>query len=387
MSRIADFKRMIQQAVHAPSIVFVLPGIDAGGSEHVVTMLANAFAERMCDVTLVAFTRPGAQPFYSLDARVAFKPVGLPPGGRKQSRPWNILRRMTRLRKLLKAMRPDLVISFLPRTNVVTLLARPDCPVIVSERNNAEQQRLGRTWKLLQRILYPRASALVTMTAGAMKQFDGFQPPVTRVIPNHAATCPSRASERTGSSLVAVGRLVRQKGFDLLLEAFARIAPKHKGWTLTIWGEGEERRSLENQREELGLAGRVNLPGVTSEHGSWTHDADLFVLSSRFEGWGLVVGEALAAGIPTIAFDCDFGPSEMITNNETGILVPALDVEILARELERLMGDPGLRKRLSAAGPKAMRRFEPASIINLWIELINQFVAIPNQTNECRHAA
>lgn len=371
--------------MQTPSIAFVLPGVDAGGSEHVVTMLANSFADRMCAVTLVAFSRADSKPFYSLDSRVAYRPVGLPVRGHKRSRPWDIPRRVWRLRNALRDIEPDVIISFLTRTNIVTLLTRPRCPVIISERNNAQQQPVGRTWQFLRRVLYPRASALVTMTAGAMKQFEDFRPAVTRVIPNHAAICSARASVRTNSSLVAVGRLVRQKGFDLLIEAFAKIAPAHSGWNLTIWGEGEERKALEKQRDNLGLNGRVYFPGVTSEQGSWTANADLFVLSSRFEGWGLVIGEALAAGIPTIAFDCDFGPSEMIIHNQTGLLVPPADVEALAKELDRMIRNPTLRKRLAAAGPSAMRRFDAESIADQWVDLLKQFVPLPG--SECRDAA
>jgi glycosyltransferase involved in cell wall biosynthesis len=373
--------------VQAPSIAFVLPGIDAGGSEHVVTMLANAFADRGCKVTLLAFTPAGAKPFYSLSERVSFRSLGLSSGAGRQSRPVHILRRLSRLKKALRETDPDLAISFLTRTNILTLLARPACPVIVSERNNAQQQPVGRTWRLLRRLLYPRASALVTMTDGAMKQFEGFQPRITRIIPNHAAAFPVSARERSGTSLVAVGRLVRQKGFDLLLDAFARVAPVHPEWTLTIWGEGEERRSLENQRNVLGLDARVRLPGVTAVHGSWTENADIFILSSRFEGWGLVVGEALAAGIPTIAFDCDFGPAEMISHNHTGVLVPPGNVDLLAKELDRVIMDTGLRRRLAAAGPATMRRFEPASIVELWWNLVREFVPLPERAGERRDAA
>jgi glycosyltransferase involved in cell wall biosynthesis len=379
-------KTDMQLPVQAPSIAFILPGIDAGGSEHVVTMLANAFADRMCNVTLATFAAAGAVPFYVLDRRVTFKPIGMPPAGGKRSRPLDVLRRVWRLRKAFKEIKPDLVISFLPRTNIVTLLSRPHCPIIISERNNAQEQAIGRIWQMMRRLLYPRASALVTMTAGAMKQFEEFKPPVTRVIPNHAAACRS-GRKADGTSLVAVGRLVPQKGFDLLLEAFAKVAPAHPEWTLTIWGEGEERSALEQQRDSFGLRARVRLPGVTTIQGQWTEDADVFVLSSRFEGWGLVVGEALAAGIPTVAFNCDFGPAEMITHDETGILVPSGNVDALANELDRVIRNPALRRRLATAGQESMRRFAPEVIVNLWVDLVEQFVHVPAPVNECRDAA
>ena len=278
--------------------------------------------------------------------------------------------RVRQLRAALDLVRPDLVISFLTRTNIITLLAARDLPVIVSERNNAELQPVGRLWSWLRRRLYPRAAALVTMTGGAMAQFASFAPPVQMVIPNHAEPYHGERPILGAGRLVAVGRLVDQKGFDLLLEAFAKAAANHPGWTLTIWGEGPERAALERQRDRLGLNDRVRLPGLTRSPGEWINEADLFILSSRFEGWGLVVGEAMAAGIPTISFDCDFGPSEMIEDGVTGLLVPNGDVTELARQLERLFANDEERKRLGEAGYEAMKRYSVPAVVSRWLALI-----------------
>src|SRR3546814_16985490 len=122
--------------------------------------------------------------------------------------------------------------------------------------------------------------------------------------------------------MAAVGRLVSQKGFDRLLDAFSRIATDHPDWTLVIWGEGPDRAALEEQRRRLGLDGRVEMPGVSKQPGGWIEQSDLFILSSRFEGWGLVLGEAMAAGLTVISFDCEWGPAEMIEQEKSGILVP-----------------------------------------------------------------
>jgi glycosyltransferase involved in cell wall biosynthesis len=371
---------------NAPSIVFVLPGVDCGGSEHVVGTLANTFVEQGCTISLVAFVPDSTKPFYSLDHRVQFKPIAFPPGGSGRFRFFYAMRRAHRLRKCLKQIRPDLVVSFLTRTNILTLLSRPDCPVIISERNNAGRQPLGHAWSLLRKIMYPRAAALVTMTAGAMKQLEKFAPAIRRVIPNHAATFRNPESPGHGTSLVAVGRLVPQKGFDLLLQAFATAAKQHPDWTLTIWGEGEQRTNLERQRDALGMNSVVRLPGVSKTPGSWTYNADVFVLSSRYEGWGLVVGEAMSAGIATVAFDCEFGPSEMITHNKTGVLVPPENVAALADALGRLMSDAVLRQRLATAGQRAMRRFTTERVTQLWAELLGEFVRFPPE-RECRDAA
>jgi len=353
------------------SVAFVLPGLGAGGSEHVVSMLCNELAEQGYAVTQLAFVDAGTTPYYPHHPKVEVIDLGRP--AKRLGRLGQLLSpliRVYRLRGALRRIQPDVVISFLTRTNIITLLAARGIPVIVSERNNAAFQHVPALWSWLRRRLYPRAAALVTMTRGAMTQFADFSPPVQRVIPNPAVAY-SRHRPGTGKGhLVAVGRLVPQKGFDLLLEAFAKAVADRPDWTLTIWGDGPERAALEEQRERLGLKDRVYLPGLTRAPGTWTHDADLFVLSSRFEGWGLVVGEAMAAGIPTISFDCDFGPSEMIDNGVTGVLVRNGDVAELARELARLFADDEERKRLGKAAHEAMKQFTAPAIVSRWLALI-----------------
>src|SRR4030095_11452194 len=110
------------------------------------------------------------------------------------------------------------------------------------------------------------------------------------------------------------------KGFDRLLQAFADIADAFPDWKLVIWGEGPERASLEAERERLGLRERAEMPGATARPGMWIETVDVFVLSSHFEGWGLVLLEAMAAGIPAVAFDCEWGPREIITHGVDGIV-------------------------------------------------------------------
>lgn len=369
------------------SLAFLLPGLGAGGSEHVVSLLCKAFAGQGWNVTLFAFVEPGTKPFYDPSGQIPLVPLGLPPNTRG-NRLLLLARRVKRLRSALARSRPDLLISFLTRTNLIALLADPDCPVIVSERNNAARQKVGALWGYLRRRLYPRAAALVTMTRGAMAQFSPATPAVTRVIPNHASVGRAFAPVPGSGRLVAVGRLVPQKGFDLLLSAFAQVARKHPDWTLTIWGEGPARAALESRRDRLGLHDRVRLPGVTREPGAWTAEADLFVLSSRFEGWGLVVGEAMAAGIPAISFDCDFGPGEMIEQERTGLLVPAGDVDALAVALDRAMSDNALRIRLGHAGRQAMGRFTPDSVVAQWLDLADDLLAGTSaEKDRERHAA
>ncbi len=166
--------------------------------------------------------------------------------------------------------------------------------------------------------------------------------------------------------LGAVGRLTRQKGFDLLIEAFARIATRHPEWKLVIWGEGDDRKSLEALRDALDLRDRVELPGVTQRPGLWVETADVFVLSSRYEGWGIVLLEAMAAGLPVVSFACEWGPSDMVKHGEDGILVPSNNVDALAEALSRMLGDGELRSRLAANAEASAKRYLPERILSQW---------------------
>jgi glycosyltransferase involved in cell wall biosynthesis len=210
------------------------------------------------------------------------------------------------------------------------------------------------------------------MTRGALEHF----PPAMRrrgwVIPNMADWHIMRDIHTEGPKVfTAVGRLVPQKGFDMLIDAFAAVASAHQDWILRIWGEGPERAGLERQIALRGMTGRIELPGVSNSPGSWIKSADAFVLSSRFEGWGLVLGEAMAAGLPAVSFNCHWGPAEMITHDENGLLVPSDDVPALASIMSRLMGDAELRTRLGEIAAASMRRFAPENILDRWRAVIN----------------
>jgi glycosyltransferase involved in cell wall biosynthesis len=367
--------RDVAMAVERPvRLAVVLPSLGAGGTERVVNVVANHWArQRGWLVTIVTLETPGTPPYYAFDPRVTIRRLGLPPGRRpKLSAAWQVVRRVAVLRRALREAAPDIVISFLTRTNIMAVLATRGMgmPVIVSERNNPELQAFGPVWNWLRARLYPRAFCLVTMTEGAL----GFFPPEMRergrVIPNPVDLPANWRERRGGNVLAAVGRLVPQKGFDLLLQAFAEIAPRFSGWTLVIWGEGEERARLERQRDSLGLRDRVRFPGVSERPGVWVETADAFVLSSRYEGWGIVLLEAMAAGLPVVSFDCEWGPRDMVEDGVDGLLVPREDVTALARALAAVLGDPTLRARLGTTARASAQRFTPDKVAARWDEVV-----------------
>ena len=350
-------------------ILFALPSLGAGGAERVACAISNHWIGQGRQVAFATFEEVGAPAYFSLSPEVERFQLALPaipsPKWKALKQTWS---RISALRKLIKGKKPDVVISFLTKMNVMTLIAArgTGVPVIISERNNPKKQKFDPLWENGRAFTFPRASCFVTMTMGAAEFYPEAQRPNLHIIPNPVRLPKDFSPQRGGNTLTAVGRLDPQKRFDLLLEAFAIIAERNPDWRLVIWGEGDERKKLEQHRASLGLDGRVDFPGVTSKHGQWAETADIFVLSSDFEGWPNVMAEALAAELPVVSFDCEFGPKEIIDHEQNGLLVPSGNVEELAHAMERAIQDKALRERLAANASTFKDQYSVEAIAARW---------------------
>ena len=366
----------------------VIPALVAGGAERVLTTLVHHWATRGWPVTVVTFDDGREAPFYPLHARARRVPIDVlaPSRGVVQAVGAN-LRRVRRLRAAIHRSRPDVVLSFLDSVNVLTLLATRGLgvPVVVAERSDPLHYPIGRGWDVLRRCTYPLADRVVAQSDRALANLGAAARRNGSVIPNpiavprpaahpRASSTQAGATESGGASagpagvptLLAVGRLVPEKGYDLLLDAFAKVASRVPGWRLCIRGEGPERADLEARVRRLGLEERVLLPGRTADPAADMRAAELYVMSSRVEGFPNALGEAMACGLPVVSFDCPSGPRELIRHDVDGLLVPAGDVDALADALERLMRDPALRARLAARAPEVAERFSLERVAGAW---------------------
>ena len=184
--------------------------------------------------------------------------------------------------------------------------------------------------------------------------------------PNALAELPGEPVQVRSKVVLAAGRLSRQKGFDLLIDAFAPVAEKHPDWRLRILGNGRSRAELQQQVSALGLDGVVQLRPATREIGQDMASAGMFVLSSRFEGFGRVVLEALSKALSVVSFDCPQGPGEILTDGRDGVLVPPEDVDALSAAMLALIEDGALRRRLGEAGPAKAAQYDLPSITARW---------------------
>ncbi len=360
------------------NLALVISSLSSGGAERVLTSMANYWAGVGHEVTLLTLASPSQQPFYPLDPGVKLKQLGLVT---QSSNPLAAaaanIRRVFHLRKAIKNTRPDTVISFMDTTNVLTLLAcRPlDVPVIASERIDPAQYCPGRIWAMLRCWTYSQAATIVIQTKGVKDRLPPRQQKLAQVIPN-PVQIPDAVQppivETSRPLLLAVGRLTKQKGFDILLKAFALIADKHPDWTLAVFGDGQERAALTTQRNNLGLNTRVLLPGTTPDMFAQYRAADAFVLCSRFEGFPNVLLEAMACGLPCVAFDCPSGPGEIVEHGKNGLLAEPNNVDALAKNIDTLMSNNKQRSMLGQEAKKVLDHYALPSVMARWNSLLGR---------------
>lgn len=354
-------------------ITCVISSLGNGGAERVMATLCGAFAAQGSRVTLLTLD-DGTADFHPVPSGVTRVALGVM--GESRSRLEGLtatVSRITALRRALRHSRPDVVLSFMDRTNVLVLLATrgTGLRVVAAERNNPWMLPMGAGWEQLRRVTY-RWAAAVTVQSGELRDFFGADvAPMIVVIPNSVSPAAAHPTALRETLILAAGRLEPQKGFDLLLRAFARVHRAHPGWCLRIVGEGSERARLERLRAELGLgAASVALPGRTSRMSDEYARAGVFVLSSRFEGFPNVLCEAMAHGCPVVATRCRTGPSEIVRDGVDGVLVPVDDIDGLAAGIMRLVEDAPLRASLGDAARALPSRFPEAAILEQWASVL-----------------
>lgn len=360
------------------NLVFVITSLGAGGAEKCVATLARRRSEMGDAVTVLSFVAQPQGSYFTFPDTVRIEAFE-PPGSRWSKGPLRTVRRLLWLRSRLKALAPDLVAAFLTKNIVLTLLAAIGLRtrVLASERNNPEMQRGMAVWRVAFNVLGSRAASIVMLTDRARSSLPNRLRARAVTIPNPCgAPHGFVARPGDGGRIVAVGRLDWQKGFDLLIEAFARLADQHPEATLTIFGEGPERAALERQARATGFGARIRLPGQTRRPFEWVEHADIFVLSSRHEGFANVLLEAISVGLPCVAFDCDFGPETILDAGRAGLLVGKQDVDGLAAAMRRTLDDAELRGALSRAATKQTARFENGAIMAAWDAAISGAMAM-----------
>jgi glycosyltransferase involved in cell wall biosynthesis len=364
-------------------VMMLLGSLSGGGAERVAVNLMNRCDSARVDLRLGLLSRSGP---YLADVDPTLVSA---PAERREALS-GTLRAPADMARMIRDVRPQVVMSFGMGINMLTWLAlkglgrrRPRWICREDSNPRAEIDNLltnpvGRAAvDMARRRMHRSADGFVAVARDLAARLDGvngrrsaptqviYNPVDVARIEREAARLPSVTPIRP--FLVAAGRLVQQKGFDLLIKAFADSRAA-RGMDLVILGDGPLERDLRRQAADLGVADRVRFLGFQDNPWAWFARARLFVLSSRWEGFGNVVAEALACGAPTLVTDCDFGPREQVEHGVSGWVAP-VDAAALTAALDRLLADPALCNRLARAGRTRALAFDIDTIAEAYTEL------------------
>ena len=370
---------------------FVLTELIGGGAERSMLSIIDALDRRRFTPTLILFT----------DRRDYAPPADVPIVVLSRRAPFGIVRLVSRvfeLARVVKRERIDLLVSFLIGPNVVSVAAArlAGIPVVIGERSAPQtvlsdanpHLRFRGLWSGLVRLLYPRASHIITNTEGAKHELVSFlsvPAPSVTVIPNAldlervaalAAEPPdSIAAWPPDPVLVHVGRFTHAKDHDTLLTAFATIR-RHRAAALVLVGDGEDEARVRTKCAELGLDSDVIFTGFTRNPYRFLARGTISVLTSRFEGLPNALIESMALGVPIVSTACQYGPVEILGDNEYGMLTPVGDAEQFAAAVESLLDDPERRRELSKRGRVRAADFDRRRVGPVYEELFARTVGM-----------
>ncbi|QDS93582.1 GalNAc-alpha-(1-_4)-GalNAc-alpha-(1-_3)-diNAcBac-PP-undecaprenol alpha-1,4-N-acetyl-D-galactosaminyltransferase [Roseimaritima multifibrata] len=362
-------------------ICCTIHSLAGGGAERVMAGLTGHLADRNHQVCLLTLD-DGSADRHLVDPRVERNCLRLM---RVSTSPLdairNTRRRITALRSAIAAQQPDVVLSFCDRMNILTLIAaKPlSIPVVAAERNDPKEQKLGTVWETMRRWSYRSAARLIALTERNAESMQSWNRHPIEVIPSAIDAIPAVSKESSpgetstppGSTkrrtILGVGRLVDQKGFDRLIKAFLQHAESNPEWDLVIAGEGPDRIELENLYSDSPHRHRIRMPGWQRPIEPLYQQADVFALPSRYEGFPSALLEAMSAGLPAIAIDCPTGPREIIQDGVDGMLVNA---ETFSEGLAQLMKAPDKRQELGNAARNVVKRYGWPAMVDRYEEVL-----------------
>lgn len=357
-------------------ILCVIGQMGAGGAERVMATLVNHFTELEWDVTLHHLQANTDRPFYAINSNVNM--IGLKYHDKK---PRNLkdymmlsIKAFFSLRKCIRQERPDVVLSMIDQTNCLVLMSTffLRVPIIVREEIDVEIFSKNKPiLNLLRRILYKRASKVLFLSKRIEKFSSSFfNLKKTGFIGNSVSlTNHCKPSYQSLRRIINVGRLAEQKDHKTLIKAFAIFYQKFPNYILDIYGVGKKKEILQELIRQLGLTKSVFLKGLVEDVQSEFRSSDFFVISSIFEGFGIVTIEAMSVGCPVIGTSLSTCDIPEIQNEKNALIVPVGDVEAMARAMERMATDESLRERLGKAGLEVAKNYDHDVIMKKWENL------------------
>jgi glycosyltransferase involved in cell wall biosynthesis len=354
-----------------------------GGAERVLAEVASGLATRGHDVMVLSFDRPEGKSFYPLHNSIRRIDLGLG-STTEPARLLDTLARIFAMRSKILMCSPHVVIGFMHSMFIPLSISMfgINIPLIGSEHIIYDHYRqlplqkilLLLSSRLITRITCTSTQALLSYPLPIQQKMIAIRNPVRIDTKSRADTL---GSGRARKVLLSVGRLETQKDHAVLINAFSQIAERVSDWDLRIVGEGALRAKLEAQISALGLANRVQLPGTTKDISREYLSAQFFVVSSRYESFGLATAEALAHGLPVVGFaDCS-GTNQLIRPGENGVLADGTHdrAAAMAVGLHALMTNDRLRVRLSSKSSDILDNFRLEHVLDCWEHLIEKTIS------------
>jgi GalNAc-alpha-(1->4)-GalNAc-alpha-(1->3)-diNAcBac-PP-undecaprenol alpha-1,4-N-acetyl-D-galactosaminyltransferase len=360
-------------------ILFVISSLRLGGAENVAATLCNYWADNNHQVTLLTLDSQ-ENDFFKANEKVIRCSIDAYRSSRSFfDKIFVVSRRILRIRKVVKQLEPDVVVSFMDTNNILATLA---ClfikiPVVITEHTYPPYYNNNNFFDIVRKQIYKLSSVFVTQTEivsqWASKFLDAKRIEIIANPLDHKNLATNLDQPRS-NKIIAVGRLCPEKGFDTLISTFNKIQSQYPNWELIIVGEGPERKSLEQQITALGLNHRVTLLGRVASPQAYYTSAKIFASSSRVEGFPMVLIEAMAHGLAVVSFDCASGPADIIDNGVNGLLVPAQDIDQLALGLKRLIDDEQLRNSLAKQAIRVRDKYSLDVVAQDWLKLFARLI-------------
>lgn len=367
-----------------------------GGTVRTIINQANAMAARGHDVDVVSMWRARDSTFFPLHERVRLVPLvdarsparKTPPGTDREDASWHSLFPAKLSATEDNRLKVNALIGHLRGIKEgVLVCTRPTISLIVERFSDPRTIRVAQEhahlgihrpeWRAALEEAYKSFDALVTLTEQDKRSYAEAFPGIPRIerIPNPLTSLDVPVSDLTGKIVMSAGRLVRTKAFHDLIRAFGAVVERHPDWTLRIYGEGPEEPRLRRLIMRSHLYNHVFLMGVHDRLSEQFAKGSLLAMSSRSEGFGMVLLEAMNSGLPVVSYDCPVGPREIITPERDGLLVPMGDADSLAAAIRRLIENEELRRTLGAAARKTAANYDPDVITRTWERLFAELVA------------
>lgn len=356
-------------------IVFVLPGMEAGGAERVASILLNSAVERGFDVTLVMLLKDNIH--YELDGKINV--VSLNQLIREQGRSFNYLVRMMLLRKIVKEINPDLLISFMAKTAmfITTATLGLRVPKIASERDTPSTSVTGFIQERIRNLSYDLSLGVIFQTEDARDYFNKHIQKNSVVISNPVKNnLPDWEGKLSDEHFVAVGRLDAQKNYPMMIKAFSKYVKKHPGAKLSICGEGNIKDELEALVKEEDIIDSVEFMGVLKNVHEMTKTASVYLMTSDHEGIPNALLESMAMGMPCISTDCPCGGvRSLIKDGENGFMVPVGDSDVMFNKMEQVMGMGDKINEISKAAKAVKETNSEQKICDEYFKYFKKFIS------------